>query len=275
MKIGTLQNVIEQPLDTLFTAAAQLGFDGVELDWSDPDWAQPGGRLAPENRAAIRRAAAESGVEIPSVAAHFLSKGGITLAETEAFGLEAVRTGIAICADLGARCLLVPFFAAAEIKGISAVSRLVKNLQQLAPDAAAAGVTLAIEHTMPAELTAEAIDKVSAPNVGTYWDMGNCMALGADPLEEIALLGSRIARVHAKEYQQAGDPPGSRYALHFDGLNRTPLGQGDVPVPAVLDALLRVGYNDYIVLETGKFNDPAGSAQAALNYLRSLTAAQN
>ena len=275
MKIGTLQNVIEQPLDSLFTTASQLGFDGVELDWSDPDWAQPGGRLAPDNRPAIRRAAAEAGVEIPSVAAHFLSRGGITLEETEAFGLEIVRTGIRICADLGARYLLVPFFAAAEIKGISTVSRLVKNLQQLAPDAEAAGIVLAIEHTMPAELTAEVLDNVNSPNVGNYWDMGNSMALGADPLEEIAHLGPRIARVHAKEYHQGGDPPGSRYALHFDGLNRKPFGQGDVPVPAVLDALLQVGYDDYIVLETGKFDDSAGSAQAALNYLRTLTAAQS
>ena len=274
MKIGTLQNVIEQPLDSLFTTASQLGFDGVELDWSDPDWAQPGGRLAPDNRPAIRRAAAEAGVEIPSVAAHFLSRGGITLEETEAFGLEIVRTGIRICADLGARYLLVPFFAAAEIKGISTVSRLVKNLQQLAPDAEAAGIVLAIEHTMPAELTAEVLDNVNSPNVGNYWDMGNSMALGADPLEEIAHLGPRIARVHAKEYHQGSDPPGSRYALHFDGLNRRPFGQGDVPVPAVLDALLQVGYDDYIVLETGKFDHPAGSAQAALNYLRTLTAAQ-
>ncbi|MCY3902221.1 MAG: sugar phosphate isomerase/epimerase [Caldilineaceae bacterium] len=274
MKIGTLQNVIEQPLDSLFTTAAKLGFDGVELDWSDPDWAQPGGRLAPDNCPAIRRASAEAGVEIPSVAAHFLSRGGITLEETEAFGLEIVRTGIRICADLGARYLLVPFFAAAEIKGISTVSRLVKNLQQLAPDAEAAGIVLAIEHTMPAELTAEVLDNVNSPNVGNYWDMGNSMALGADPLEEIAHLGPRIARVHAKEYHQGSDPPGSRYALHFDGLNRRPFGQGDVPVPAVLDALLQVGYDDYIVLETGKFDHPAGSAQDALNYLRTLTAAQ-
>ncbi len=270
MKIGTLQNVIEEPLESLFTAAARLGFDGVELDWKDMDWVQPGGRLAPENRAAIRSAADEAGVEIPSVAGHFLSQGGIAQEDKEAFGLEAVRAGIALCADLGARYLLVPFFAAAEIKGVAAVSRLVKNLQQLAPDAEAAGVILAIEHTMPAELTAEVLDNVYSPNVGNYWDMGNSMALGADPLEEIAHLGSRIARVHAKEYHQGGEPPGSRYALHFDGLNRKPFGQGDVPVAAVLDALLQVGYDDYIVIETGKFDDPAASAQATLNYLRTL-----
>ena len=151
MKFGTLQNVIEEPLSTVFAAAAQLGFDGVELDWSDVAYAQAGGQLGPENRAAIRQAAAEANVEIPSVAAHFLSKGGLANEGRETFGLEAARAGIALCADLGAGYLLLPFFGPAVVSGAPTVSRLVKNLQLLAPDAEAAGVTLALEHTMPAQ----------------------------------------------------------------------------------------------------------------------------
>jgi sugar phosphate isomerase/epimerase len=104
--------------------------------------------------------------------------------------------------------------------------------------------------------------------------MGNSMALGADPLEEIAQLGKHIVRVHAKEYQQGGDPPGSTEALHFDGLNRRPFGEGDVPVSAVLDGLNQVGYDGYIVLETGRFDDAKAAAQAALSVLRRLTGEQ-
>ena len=271
MKFGTLQNVIEEPLPAVFAAAAQLGFDGVELDWSDPTWAQPGGPLGPENRAAVRAAAEQAAVEIPSVAAHFLNKGGLANEESEAFGLEAVRTGIALCADLGAGYLLVPFFGAAVISDPPAVSRLIRNLQRLAPAAEAAGVTLAIEHTMPALPTAQLLDRVGSPCVGDYWDMGNCMALAADPLDEIAQLGQRIVRVHAKEYHQGDDPPGAADALHFDGLNRRPFGQGDVPVAAVLDSLRQQGYDGYVVLETGKFDDAKGSAQAALSLLHRLS----
>ena len=274
MKFGTLQNVIEEPLSTVFAAAAQLGFDGVELDWSDVAYAQAGGPLGPENRAAIRQAAAEANVEIPSVAAHFLSRGGLANEGSETFGLEAVRAGIALCADLGAGYLLVPFFGPAVVSGAPTVSRLVKNLQLLAPDAEAAGVTLALEHTMPAQPTAALLDQIASPNVGDYWDMGNCMALGADPLEEIAQLGQRIVRVHAKEYHQGDDPPGTTKELHFDGLNRKPFGRGDVPVSAVLDSLRQVGYDGYVVLETGKFDDAKGSAQAALAVLRKLSGNQ-
>ena len=81
-------------------------------------------------------------------------------------------------------------------------------------------------------------------------------------------------RVHAKEYHQGDDPPGTTEELHFDGLNRKPLGKGDVPVSAVLDSLRQVGYDGYVVLETGKFDDAKGSAQAALAVLRKLSGDQ-
>ena len=85
MKFGTLQGVIEEPLSSVFSVAAKLGFEGVELDWSDYAQAQPGGPLGPENRQKIRQTAAQASVEIPSVAAHFLNQGGLADADKEAF----------------------------------------------------------------------------------------------------------------------------------------------------------------------------------------------
>ena len=271
MKFGTLQNVIEQPLSTVFAVASQLGFEGVELDWNDIAQAQPGGPLAPENRQKIRHSAAQANVEIPSVAAHFLNQGGLADADKEAFGLEAVRTGIRLCTDLGAGYLLVPLFGPAMIRDEEATSRLVANLQQLAPAAEAAGITLAVENTLAGDDMAALLERVNSHFVGAYWDMANCMGLGYDPLEEIAQLGQHIVRVHAKEYQQGDDLPGTHAEPHFAGLNKVPLGQGDVPVAAVLTALQQSGYDDYVVLETGKFDDARRSAKEALTLLQELS----
>ena len=271
MKFGTLQNVIEQPLSTVFAVASELGFEGVELDWYDFAEAQPGGPLAPENRETIRQAAAQAGVDIPSVAAHFLNQGGLADAQKETFGLDAVRAGIRLCTDLGAIYLLVPFFGPAMMQDRQAVARLEKNLRLLAPEAEAAGVTLAIEHTLRGDHAAALLDRVDSPYIGDYWDMANCMGLGYDPLEEIAQLGRHIVRVHAKEYHQGDAPPGTPEEPHFDGLNTKPFGQGDVPVPAVLSALQQIGYDSYIVLETGKFDDAKRSAKAALSLLQDLS----
>lgn len=271
MKFGTLQNVIEQPLSTVFTVACDLGFQGVELDWFDFAEAVHGGPLAPENRATICQAANQAGIEIPCVAAHFLNRGGIADASMEAFGLDAVRTGISLCADLGAPYLLVPFFGPAMMRDDQSVSRLEANLNRLAPEAERAGVTLAIEHTLRGDETAALLDRIDSPFIGDYWDMANCMGLGYDPLTEIAQLGRHIVRVHAKDYNRGDAPVGTPDLPHFDGLNTTPFGAGDVPVPEVLSALQEVGYNGYIVLETGKFDDAKASAKAALNLLQQHT----
>ena len=271
MKFGTLQNVIEQPLSTVFAVASQLGFEGVELDWNDYLQAQPGGPLAPENRQKIRQSAAQANVEIPSVAAHFLNQGGLADADKEAFGLEAVRAGIRLCTDLGAGYLLVPFFGPAMIRDEEATSRLVANLQQLAPAAKAAGITLAIENTLAGDDMAALLERVNSPFVGAYWDMANCMGLGYHPLEEIAQLGQHIVRVHAKEYHQGDAPPGTPQSPHFAGLNTVPFGEGDVPVAEVLANLQQIGYDGYVVLETGKFEDAKSSAQAALSLLQELS----
>src|SRR5438445_2955091 len=103
MKCGTLQGVLGQPLETVFETAARLGFEGVELDWNALEDARGEGKLGPAQRGAIKERARRAGVEISSVAAHFLNRGGLGSAESAAqeTGLEAVRTGISLCADLG------------------------------------------------------------------------------------------------------------------------------------------------------------------------------
>ena len=50
MKFGTLQSVLREPLPRVFGVAAELGFDGVELDWHDAAEARQGGTLGPEQR---------------------------------------------------------------------------------------------------------------------------------------------------------------------------------------------------------------------------------
>lgn len=269
MKFGTLQGVLGQPLETVFETAARLGFDGVELDWSALEDAHGEGPLGPGRRAGHKQRAERAGVEIPSIAAHFLNRGGLGSPDAGAqqAGLEAVRAGIALCADLGARVLLVPFFGAGELKGGDDVNQVAGHLKTLAPEAEARGVRLGIESTLPARADAALVDAVGSPAVGSYWDMGNAMWLGYDDVEEIETLGSRIAAVHAKEF--AGPPRTSPDSYH--GLNAKPLGEGGVPLAAVIDALRRTGYEQrhgYITLETGAFGDPLGAAEKALKVLK-------
>ena len=270
LTLGTLQSVLNESLEQVFGLAGKIGFDGVELDWRDLAEAETGGALGPERRAAIRGAAELAKVEIPSVAAHFLNRAGIASADEEEqrFGMAAVRSGISLCRDLGADLLLVPFFGAAMLQDQAAIQRLISNLKQLAAEAEGAQITLAIEHTLPADQTADLLDAVGSAYIANYWDMGNCMSMGYDPLAEIRQLGNHLARVHAKEYDQGDGPPASLQNRRSDGLNTKPLGQGQVPLREIVLALRQIGYDGYIVLETGQFDDATASAQVALAALR-------
>jgi sugar phosphate isomerase/epimerase len=265
-----MQNVLGEPPPGVFAVAASLGFDGVELDWFSPDEAVKGGPLAPERRAEIRKAARTAGVEIPSVCAHFGNHGGLASPDpaTPTAMLRAVRDGIALCRDLRATALLVPFFGDGTIDGDEGKARLVGHLRTLAPDAGAAGVTLAIEHTLRGDEAAALLDAVGSPFVADYWDMANCRCWDYDPLEEIASLGGRIACVHAKEYVRDGHPVVRPDERRYPGLNAKPFGAGDVPVRAILEALRAVGYTGWVTLETGAFGDKKQSARAALEHLR-------
>jgi L-ribulose-5-phosphate 3-epimerase len=264
MKFGVLQNVLGQPLPEMFTVASDLGLDGVELDWNDRVDVGIDGPLGPGRRAALRKMAANAGVAIPSIAVHWLNAGGLAdpSEETQRAGFQGVLDGIALCRDLGATALLVPFFGRAEISNRAARQRLIGHLSHLAPEAEAAGVTLAIEHSLAAEEALTIFQAVNSPWVADYWDMGNALCFGYDPLHEIRVLGHHIARVHAKEYDAAVE---KRH--RYDGLNGVPFGQGAVPVPAVLRALQEIGYEGYLVLETGTFGDAVTAARSALGVL--------
>ena len=272
MKIGTLQNVLNEPLGSSFYRAGQLGFAGIELDWSNPSEALPGGSMSPSMREMMVLTARNNNVEIASVAAHFLNNGNIASADSAVVSsaMLNIRRGIELCHDIGAKVLLVPFFYHGEIEGDAGIDRLTRNLGALAAEAASAGVTLGIENTLSAVQNAAVIDAVGSPAVGVYWDMANGVACGYDAVADVHTLGKRLAQVHAKEFAHDGGVAGTRANPRFDLLNAKPLGQGQIPVPQIVAALKTVGYDGYIVLETGHFGNHHASAKAAGDYLKSL-----
>lgn len=204
------------------------------------------------------------------MAAHFLNGGGIASAdpETRQAGIDAVRAGIDLCRDLGAKVLLVPFFGDAEIETAEDKDRLVESLNLLAPTAESANVTLTIEHTLRGDEAAQLLEKVRSTHIGDYFDMANCMCFGYDPVREVEMLGYHIAQVHAKEYDRGDAPLGPRSKGQYPNLNPKPLGEGQVPIKGVLTALQQMSYEGYVVLETGAFGDRRGSAKKALNILK-------
>lgn len=237
--------------------AADLGFDGIELnglpgaDPSDhPAWTS-------EGRTALRRRANERGIDLPSVSLSFLNGRG-SLADDDpaerAAARHVVLRAIDAAAALGAPVVLVPFFGAAAVETDEEEARAVDGLSRLADAAAAAGVRLAVENALSVDRTVAILDAIGHPAVGAYYDTGNVQANGEDPAAAVERLGDRIAGVHLKDVDADG--------------GSVMLGEGVVDFGAVAAALREVGYDGPAVLETPSPGDPREDARANLSAAR-------
>jgi hexulose-6-phosphate isomerase len=77
--------------------------------------------------------------------------------------------------------------------------------------------------------------------------VGNIVQFGF-PEDWILTLGPRIKRLHVKDYKFGARGEAGRYV---------DLGEGDIDWPAVMAALVKVGYNGFVSPEIGRDpNDP-------------------
>ena len=145
-----------------------------------------------------------------------------------------------------------------------AYDRALEALKRLAPYAEKYGVCIGVENVWnkmllsPLEMR-DFIDKIGSPWVGAYFDVGNVVVNGY-PEHWIRILGSRIKKVHFKDY------------VRSDGTLQgfVDIGEGDVDYPAVMAALAEAGYDDWV---TAEVSAPDGDVEALLK--RNLTAMDN
>jgi hydroxypyruvate isomerase len=132
----------------------------------------------------------------------------------------------------------------------------VNNLRALAPNAAAAGVTLLLENINAVdrpgdpfptpEVAAQAVEQVAHPAVGLQFDFFHAGRAGLDPIAEFRRFK------HLARHVQIADAPG-----------RHEPGTGTLPVTPFLQALDASGYAGCVGLEYG----PASGAGAGLDWL--------
>lgn len=250
MRFGAMQWLLGRP-DGVFEVAAELGLDGVELGFGENDLATD----AAVRRATIERAAG-AGVLVPSLCIGSLNRGGFSSDDPKvrAHAGDLVDASIDAAVEFGAKVVLVPFFYDAHPKNAMEMTRVIGGFRDVVGKAEAAGVTLGYEGELPAEGVLRLIESVGSAALGCYYDIGNAVWLGHDPLEELRQLRHVIWQVHVKEFTSK--------------LNDRMLGEGGVPVPEACDVLREIGYDGWIVLETGTFGDPAGNTARQLAYLR-------
>lgn len=255
MQLAAMETILPTKAPDSINDTLEAGFAGLELNVAGPD---PGDDpiWSPANRNRIRCRSADLDIEIPSICLGYLNGGGVTHEDPDvrADARASILRAIDAAASLGADTILVPFFGDMMIESDREKDRLVGGISAVATAAEAADITLALENTLSGSQNVELCNRIDSPAVGVYYDVGNAIVYGLDPVEDIYALEDHLARVHFKDWDEE---------------NPQMIGEGIVDFPACVVALEDVGYDGWIVLETTHADDPI--ADAAENRKRSAT----
>lgn len=239
------------PLAESFRLARDAGFEGVEVALAQEG--EIGLKTAEHDLLAIRKNAEDLGLSLYSVSTGLFWDNWLTAddkAERER-AKDIVRRQLETAKILGADTILVlpgcvnaEFADPAKIVDYgTAYERSLEALTELKTDAEKMGVAIGLENVWnkfllsPIEMR-DFIDKIGSDFVGSYFDVGNVLYSGY-PEHWIRLLGSRIKKVHFKDYRTAAG------GLH----GFVDLLAGDVNYPAVVKALGEVGYDGWVSAE--------------------------
>jgi len=249
MKVGVLDNVIGGRDEVeRFQRVASIGCAGIEVILMRRHLRDAG---TPARLLAARSA---TDLEIPTFVLDEHNLGGIASrdAGTAAAAAEDVRVAIAWASELGVDAILIPFFVEAEIRDDAAFERAAAAFRELCRHAAASGVVLAYEGTLPAARVRALAQRVDSPAFGCYFDLANLLVRGLDPPTEIRELRELVCRVHVKDL--------------LARKNDCHPGVGRVDFAECATALGEIGYDGWLVLETPAAPPPVVARDVAFTY---------
>jgi hexulose-6-phosphate isomerase len=224
-----------KPGETLlekFKLLKELGFDGIELD-------APSKYPTEEAKKCI----AETGLQVPGVvdSVHWNQRLSDPSEEVRAKGLEALRSALKYCKDIGGTSvLLVPGKVTPDANYEQCWSRSIGEIKKATSQAEDLGIQILIENvwndflTDPKE-TARFIDECGSSIVGAHFDIGNAVRY-SPPHEWIPILGHRIKKLDIKDYKRP--PEGGNLGAGFSAK----LLEGDVDWRRCMAELKKIGY---------------------------------
>jgi L-ribulose-5-phosphate 3-epimerase len=240
IKKSTLISMLPRDLsyEARFALAREAGFEAIEMRTMTRD----------EEAAEIREASRKTGLRIHSVMNVEHWEAPLSSADPEVVrrSVRGMETSLRNAALWGADAvLLVPAVVDAATPYREAYTRSQRVIrEQLLPKAAEHKVIIAVEEVWnkfllsPLEF-ARYVDEFDSPWLKAYFDVGN-VVLFAFPQDWIRTLGSRIVKVHLKDFTL------DRRAGRYTWVN---LGEGDIDWPEVRRALGEIKYAGYVTTE--------------------------
>lgn len=251
MKKGITMGTLPKGLSIkeAFAMAKKYGFDGVEVAYTEDGELSP--NTTPAELAAVKAEAERAGIELYSVFSTVYWKHPFTYEPEMENAMALARGQIDAAAALGCNSvLIVPGIVSGEGEPFGnipydvAYDRALSCMKELAAYGKARGVRVGVENVwnkfLLSPLEMRGFVDAAGEGAAAYFDAGNVLVNGY-PEHWIDILGSRICKVHIKDFKnKIGNIIGF-----------VDLFEGDVNFKAVVEALHRVGYDDFITVEYG------------------------
>ncbi|MDF1513661.1 MAG: sugar phosphate isomerase/epimerase [Anaerolineae bacterium] len=264
MKIGAVSlGWSGTPLQVVFKKIAAMGGECVDINGHTLKHHQL--EISPSTAPQIKKWAAESGLEIGSLA------GYSDFAQTDKSNLAAeIERLLTTCqAASEIQVPLVRAFAGDVKPGVlldDVLPFMIESFQEAAAKALTLGISLGIENhgrlINDGPQLAQLIDQVAAPNLGVTLDTGN-----------FAWAGHNLAQVHS-DYESLLPHILCLHIKdgiwHEDGFVFVPAGEGDLPLFWLLETLIDRGYAGMVYSEfEGKGDFETGTA-VSIKHLKEM-----
>lgn len=238
------------PLEKMFEAAREAGFDAVELNLNPSGGVGLTLETTAPDAEAVGLLARRYDLQLRSLSTGLLWEAPLSSKDDGAReqGRRIVAKQLEIAGLLGIdTVLVVPGAVNAETPYDECYRRSQEELRRLLPLAEKAGCGIGIENVWnkfllsPLEM-ARYIDELDSPYAGAYFDVGNVLQFGF-PEQWIRILNRRIRKVHVKDFKTS--------VGNITGF--VPLLAGDVNWPGVMSALQAIGYDDVMTAEISPY----------------------
>lgn len=240
--------------EEMFYQISKAGFDGIELNLDQEG--RSSHSLTMKSSAGlfaeIRTLSKRYQLPVSSISSSLYGPDtlGSNSPEGRQKGRDFVRKQLECAQELGADgILVVPGGIGPEVSIQQAYENSRESLSSLTGEIAAGNVKVGLENVWnnffaSAYDMRNFIDDLNCPNIGAYFDVGN-VVIFSYPEYWIDILGTRIVKIHVKDFLKSGTNAGTFVNLL----------EGSIHWQKVIAALRRAGYDDYLTAEVSAIPD--------------------
>lgn len=235
----------------------------------------------PAYRREIRQLAQDQGLVISALCGD-LGGHEFARAEENEWRVRETLDRINLCAEMNVPVLTTHIGVIPDDPAHPRYTTLQEAMDPLGRHAKQAHVMLAIETGPEKPETLLGFIQSLSGGIGVNYDPANLrMVLGIDPVPGVSTLGPYIVHTHAKDGRMIQYLGAEKVYGYFaeggiedlrleDYFIETPLGQGEVDLPAWIQALDAVGYQGYVTIEREVGDQPEADIRAAIAALQAL-----